>query len=161
MVKEQSLSTRSRAVGMVAGGMTHGQVAEALRVSRHTICRWLSRDRDGQSLENQTGRGRKRSVSRVAKIIIAKLVRKRGQSTRNLARRLVAGGHPISKSTVHQGLTESLKLKPIKPRRQTKLTESQRRRRLEFAMARRDWTVQNWRRVLFTDESPFVLYHPP
>lgn len=161
MAKQQSLSTRSRAVGMVSGGMTHGQVAEALGVSRRTICRWLSRDRGGQTLENKTGRGRKSSVSRVAKIVMAKSVLRRGQSTRKLARRLTASGHPISKSTVHRYLRTSLKLKPIRPRLQPKLTELQKRKRLEFAMARRNWTVDDWRRVLFTDESPFELYHPP
>ena len=47
MVKEQSLLIRSRAVGMIAGSMTNGQVAEALGVSRRTIFRWLSLDRAG------------------------------------------------------------------------------------------------------------------
>ena len=28
-------------------------------------------------------------------------------------------------------------------------------------MARRSWTVEDWRRVLFSDESPFELFHPP
>ena len=113
MAKHQSISTRSWAVGMVTGGMTHGQVAEALGVSRRTICRWLSRDRGGQTLENKPGRGRKSSVNRVVKIVIAKSVLKRGQSTRKLARRLTARGHPVSKSTIHRYLRVSLKLKSI------------------------------------------------
>ena len=161
MAKPQSVSTRIRAVGMVADGMTHSQVAEALGVSRRTICRWLSRDRGRQTLENKPGRGRKSSVSRVAKIVIAKSMVKRGQSTRKLERRLTASGHLVSKSTTHRYLRISLKLKPIKPRPQPKLTESQKQRRPEFAMARCSWTVDDWRRVLFTNESPFELYHPP
>ena len=101
---------------MDAGDMTAGQVAEALGVSRRTICRWLSLDRTGQTLENKTGRGRKSSISRVAKIVTAKSALKRRQSTRKLGRRLVTSGHPVSKSTVHRYLTQSLKLKPVKPR---------------------------------------------
>ena len=161
MAKHQRESTHSRAVGMIAGGMTHGQVAEALGVSRRTICRWLSRDKSGQTLESKPSRGRKSYISRVAKIVIAKSVLKRGQSTRKLARRLTASGHPVSKSAVHRYLRVTMKLKPIKPRLQPKLTEPQKKRRLEFAMARRNWTVKDWRRVLFSDESPFELYHPP
>ena len=157
MAKHQRESTRSRAVGMIAGGMTHGQVAEALGVSRRTICRWLSRDRSGQTLESKPGRGRKSSISRVAKIVIAKSVLKRGQSTRKLARRLTASGHPVSKSAVHRYLRVTMKLKPIKPRLQPKLTEPQKKK--EAGVARRNWTVKDWRRVLFSDESPFELYH--
>ena len=150
MANQQSLSTRSRAVGMVAGRMTHGQVVEARGVSRRTICRWPPRDRGGQILENKTGRGRKSSVSLVAKIAMAQSVLKRGQSTRKLTRMLIASGHPISKSTVHSYLRISLKLKLIRPRLQPKLKELQKRKRLEFAIERRNWTVDDWRRVLFT-----------
>lgn len=35
------------------------------------------------------------------------------------------------------------------------LTESQRRARLEFAREVAEWTVENWREVVFTDESTF------
>ena len=140
MVKEQSLSARCRAVGMVDGGMTHGQVAENLGVTLRPICHWMSHDRGGQTLENRTGRGRKSSVIPVAKIVMAKSALKRGHSTRKLARRLAASGHQVSKPSVLRYLRKSLRLKPIKPRLQSRLTESQKRKRLELAMARCDRT---------------------
>ena len=73
----------------------------------------------------------------------------------------MANGHPVSKWTGHRYLTQSLQLKPIKPVSSQGYRNPRKRRRLEFAKARRDWTVQDWRRVLFTGESPFELYHPP
>lgn len=161
MVKEHSLSTRYRAVGMVNGGMTQGQVAEELGVGVRTIKRWMARDRQGEALENRKGRGRKTSISRVAKIVLAKSVLKRHQSTRKLARKLTGKHHPVSKSTVQRYLKQCLHLKPLKPHRQPKLTAAQKRRRLEFARAHANWSIQDWRRVLFTDESPFQLCHPP
>ena len=62
-----------------------GQAAEALGVSRRTVCRWLSLRRGEQKLENKTGRGRQSSFTRVAKVVMTKSVLKRGQSTRKLA----------------------------------------------------------------------------
>lgn len=31
---------------------------------------------------------------------------------------------------------------------------------LKFYIARRDWTVEEWKRVIFSDESPFELVQP-
>ena len=161
MVKEHSLSTRYRAVGMVNGGMTQGQVAEELGVGVRTIKRWMARDRQEEALENRKGRGRETSISRVAKIVLAKSALKRHQSTRKLARKLTGKHHPVSKSTVQRYLKQCLHLKPLKPHRQPKLTAAQKRRRLEFARTHANWSIQEWRWVLFTDESPFQLCHPP
>ena len=66
-----------------------GQAAEALGVSRRTICHWLFLRRGERTLENKTSRRRKSSISLVAKIVMTKSVLKRGQSTRKLAK---AGG---------------------------------------------------------------------
>lgn len=161
MVKEYSLATRHRAVGMVRGGMTQASVAQTLGVSVSTMKIWMARDRQGQSLRNRTGRGRKTVLTRVAKIVLAKAALKRRQSTRKLAKKLTAKGHPVSKTTVHSYLTKCLHLKPLKPRRQPKLTEAQKLKRLAFARERISWTIEEWRRVLFSDESPFELCHPP
>ena len=97
----------------------------------------------------------------MAKIVLAKAVLKRRQSTRKLAKKLTEKGHPVSKTTVHNYMTKCLGLKPLKLRRQPKLTEAQKRKRLAFARERKNWTIQDWRRVLFSDESVFELMHPP
>lgn len=161
MAKEHSLSTRHRAVAMVKAGMKQADVAKQLSVSVRSIKIWLSRDRTGESLQSRAGRGRKTVLSRVAKIVLAKAALKRHQSVRKLATKLTAKGHPASKSTVHQYLTKCLHLKSLKLRRQPKLTEVQKRKRLAFAKARKNWTILQWRRVLFSDESPFELFQEP
>lgn len=161
MVKEHPLSTRYRAVGMINGGMTQAQVARDLGVGVATIRRWQTRDRQGETMENRTGRGRKSAMSRVAKIVVAKSAFKRQHSTRKLAQKLTAKNHPVSKSAVHRYLKTCLQLKPLKLKLQPRLTEDQKRRRLEFAKARKNWSVQDWRRILFSDESPFEIFQAP
>ena len=161
MAKEHPLSTRHRAVGMVSGGMTQAAVAKELGVSVRSIQTWMARNRRKESLENRTGRGRKTVLTRVSKIVLAKCVQKRHQSTRKLARKLTSKGYPASKTTVHNYMTKCLHLKPLKPRCQPKLTEEQKMKRLKFAQERKNWSIQDWRRVLFSDESSFEIFHRP
>ena len=42
-----------------------------------------------------------------------------------------------------------------------KLTAAQKQKRLDFAKDHINWSIHYWRRVLFIDESPFELSHPP
>ena len=158
MVKESTSVARSKAVGMVLGGMTQRRVSEILGVNIRTIRRWLTR-KAGNSLENKPGRGRKSKIAKIAKIVISKSILKKHQSTRRLAKRLRSKGFSVSHVTVHSYLRNKLCVKPFKPQKQPKITEKQRTARLKFCRDRKSWSKEDWRRVLFSDESPFELYH--
>ena len=63
--------------------------------------------------------------------------------------------------TVHKYLRKNLKVRPYKPQVQPKLTEQQRTARLKYCNERKNWSIKNWQRVLFSDESSFELFHTP
>ena len=42
-----------------------------------------------------------------------------------------------------------------------KLNEKQRYDRMRLARERKNWSVEDWQRVLWLEESPCELYHPP
>ncbi|RYG58505.1 hypothetical protein EON64_21250 [archaeon] len=50
-------------------------------------------------------------------------------------------------------------LKAMRSIRKPLLTRTHKRKRLVFALAHRDWTVQQWKQVIFSDETP-VLARP-
>ena len=100
-------------------------------------------------------------MSRVAKIVVAKSTFNRHHSTRTLAKKLTAKKHPVSKSAIHRYLNACLQLKPLKLKLQPRLTEDQKRRLLELTKAHNNWSVQNCRRIIFSDESPFVIFQAP
>ena len=83
------------------------------------------------------------------------------KSTRLISRNLKSKGFSISQVTVHTYLRKNLKVRPYKPQVQPKLTEKQRTARLKFCNERKNWTIVNWQRVLFSDESSFELFHTP
>ena len=101
-VQKQKIALRARGVGMLEAGFTERQVAKTLNVGRSTVHRWSAKYKSGKSLEDAPRSGRPSKLHRVAKIVIAKAVGKRRQSTRKLARRLTAKGYPISKDAVHR-----------------------------------------------------------
>ena len=73
---------------------------------------WLTMRRSGEALANKPGRGRKPKLERVSKIVIGKSLQKKGFSTRKLARKLTACGHPVSKSTVRKYLHNNIHAVP-------------------------------------------------
>ena len=65
MVKEATLTTRTRAVSLIEAGILIHEVAKVVGVSVRTIQRWLLRSKAGESLQNRKGRGRKTSVTMI------------------------------------------------------------------------------------------------
>ena len=88
MVTEYTIDVRNRAIGMILAGMSQTMVSHALKINLRTIQRWWALSKSGKSLSNKPGRGRKNSLSKVAKIIIAKSLSKPHKSTRILTQDL-------------------------------------------------------------------------
>ncbi|GFV71486.1 transposable element Tcb1 transposase [Trichonephila clavipes] len=67
------------------------------------------------------------------------------------------GGHPVpSRETIRRRLTE-VGLRSRRPLRRLPLIPHHRQCRLDFCRPRATWTVTDWRRVIFSDESRFSL----
>ena len=145
---------------MIIGGMKQKDVASSLEKPLRTVQRWWSRYNRGKTLQHVPGAGRPSKISREAKIVIAKSLGKIRQSTRKLAKRITQKGHDISKSTVHRYLRKSVGATAFKRPKIPKLTQKQIENRLKFCKDRQNWTVEEWQRVLWSDESPFELFHP-
>ena len=59
----------------------------------------------------------------------------------------------VSTRTVQRRLFTKFGLKSHKPARKPRLTEGMKKKRLSFAKAHSHWTVDMWKKVLFSDES--------
>ena len=159
--RNQTLETRGLAVGMVLAGSTTREAAKAFGVSQSAVSKWMKKHQQGQSLSDKPRSGRPKVLDRVSKIVLAKSLTKKRQSTRKLATRLTAAGHQVSRNTVHRYLVKNLGCKAFVQRKIPKITEKQRKDRLKFCTDRRNWTVADWSKVIFSDESPFELDASP
>ena len=99
-------------------------------------------------------------TSRMAKSIVVRFVVRNDNLMKNMEERLMASGHPVSWWTVHRYLTNVAEVKATQNHVFSPKTEAQRRQMLKFAALRHNWTVQNWRRFLFINKSPFTPFHP-
>ena len=106
------------------------------------------------------GAWRPKTVTREAKIVISKSLGKIRQSTRKIATKLKQKGYVISKSTVHRYLKDTIGATAYKRPKIPKLIEKQRENRLKFCIERENWDLDEWKRVLWSDESPYELFHP-
>ena len=102
--------------------------------------------------------GRPPKINRVSKIVLKKSLGKRRQSTRKLASRLTRGGCNVSHMSVHRYLRKYLGVKPYKRPRKPRLTIKMKANRMKLAVTHKDWTVGDWNRVLWSDESPFQIF---
>ena len=62
---------------------------------------------------------------------------------------------------MYRYLTRDKGEKSFKRQRQPLMTDKIKAARLKFCKERANGKVDDWRNVLFTDESPFQLNHPP
>ena len=70
------------------------------------------------------------------------------------------GGHGrnVSQSTVHRTLLR-MGLRSCRPVRVPIMTTVHRQKRLQWARGRRNWTLEQWKKVAWSDESRFLLDH--
>ena len=64
----------------------------------------------------------------------------------------------MSKDTIHRHLICQIKAKAYKRPKQPKLTESQKKKRLNFCLEKKNWAIEEWKTIIWSDESPFYLY---
>ena len=159
-VDEGKLQVRNRAIGMLLAGSTQISVAKKLEQDIRTVRRWWARYNCSKDLQHRRRAGRPKNLNRRSKIIIAKSLGKRHKSTRFIATQLTRTCAPVSKDTVHRYLTKELRVRPYKRPKQPRLSSKQRENRLNFCLEKENWTVADWRNILWSDESSFELFHP-
>jgi hypothetical protein len=67
-------------------------------------------------------------------------------------------GHVISPMTVWR-ILRAAGLKKTKPTRKPGLTEKMKRERFQFCLLHQDWTVEDWKRVIWSDETSVIINH--
>ena len=154
-----SLDQRARIVTLREEGHSARKVASMTGVSHTTVLRVCKQFNETGSLENQPRSGRPRSLSVRQERQLARAVRSGRISTALEASSQLTGqnGSTVSVQTVrralrHQGLRSYVK------KRKPLLTRTHRKRRCEFARKHQDWSIDDWKCIIWTDESKFNLF---
>lgn len=130
-------------------------VCKLLKFPRSTVQYWIQRYEQTNTVERRFSSGRPRITSVRTDRILYRLARANGFATASdLLRHWQLG---VSKSTLLRRLHER-NLHQFRPRHVPLLTKEQKRARLDWTMRRCHWRAQ-WKRVIWSDESRFLL-HP-
>ena len=149
-----SLEIKIRIVDRAETGWTHQQISETLGVPLSTVSQIIRDYHNRGTVERKKGSGRPKKMDERSKRRLLRIVEKNPEAT--LAE--LQAQMPIKCSTwlISKHLHESnlnKRVAVVKPY----LTEKQRKARYKFAKEHLNWTVDQWKRVIWTDESSFQI----
>jgi len=156
MGKKRSLSEAQRAqiMNLRQEGYTERAISERLAVSKTAVHQAVVKLKNCGSYSDCKRSGRPWKTTRRDDILIKRCVMKSPPcSAKKIRAELGETGSRISRRTISHHLTDEFGLKSWKPARKPRLTPAVKLKRLQFAKKYKDWTSQQWSRVLFSNET--------
>lgn len=149
-----------RIIGMRDAGMKQVDIARALTVSQSVVSRLLKKHRETGSVKDRKRSGRPKATTQREDRLLFRLSRRNRFASCETLRNQLRDTHRIrvSRSLVNSRLLKA-RLRARRPAKRPRLTVRHKGERLDWARQRQAWRLRNWRKVLWTDESRFCLYH--
>ena len=159
--------TKIQALTMLTFGVSTDKIADIVGISKAQINRlrrkakmrgWSERQDDVLRLEHvrdeaRPGRPRKDTPEQVEKL---QTIVEHDAAGRHASLEELAYEMGTSSSTLSRQLKQ-LGYKKVKKTTKPGLTEAMRRSRLNWCLEHQHWTIEDWKKVIFTDETSIVL----
>lgn len=145
---------------MKEAGISTKKIARKLDIHRNTVSYTMKRyNGSSNSLRDRpkSGRPRKSTLSDDRRLLI---LSKKSRFTSSSALRdqwKIGGGPSVHSSTVRRRLIAK-GMFGRRPRRKPFISKQNRRKRVEFAKAHRYWTFNDWKKILWSDETTILFY---
>lgn len=131
------------------------EIAKRINFSYVTVHKFLKKYERSGSIDRKQGTGKrnKKTSEREDRVLKKLSLKNRKATSKELSSTLNENFNiEISDRTVRRRL-QGLGLHGRRPRKKPGLTQKMKSARLAFAKLHRDWTENEWKRVIFTDES--------
>lgn len=153
------VATIVRGLQLLERGLSIRNAATTMNVAYTTLRDAIARYRQSGSLTRRPGSGRPRATSeRDDRFIAGSVLRNRHITSVEVRQRLQeVRDVRVSAQTVRNRL-KHMKLNARRPVRVPRLLPRHRRMRLQFARDHQQWTIDQWSKVLFTDETRVGLF---
>lgn len=161
MPKQPKLSRENKRVQIVTlknEGFSLQKIAERTGTDRRTIQRICKRVKQSNSFKDKPRHGRPKALNEREKRIVSRTLQKSDSKNAESVRKLIKSDHSInvSRDTVARVLKSFgfvARIKIAKPA----LTGKQKKARLVWAKEHAKWTSDDWKNVVWSDESKFQL----
>lgn len=157
--KEIPVEKRAQIVILHKTGKSYSQIARILKVSKSAISKTLKRKRETGTNTNRKRPGCPRKTTKRIddKILTISSANRQKSAAEILAEVNANTPAPISLNTVKRRLLEKGMYGRVAVKKPL-LRPNNFQKRLDFAERHKDWTVDDWKSVLWTDESRFELF---
>lgn len=140
-------------------GFTQQVISARLHVSQSSVHKCLVRMREGGGYNARKRTGRPRMTSGRTDSLIRRIVTANPTASASfIATQLPEDVQP-SEWTIRRRLRKDFDLKAYRPARKPLLSTKNIKDRLSFCKAHRSWSVDDWCRVMFSDESQIRQFH--
>lgn len=161
MVRSRNVSTHSQE-SIVRGqkdGLSYSQLARQFSLARSTIGAIIQRHRLRGGVEKRHSPGRpKKTSKRDDKLIVRISQADPRLNSVDIHREMSTHSSiQVSSKTVQRRLI-SAGLNGRRPAKKPLISIKNRRARLEFAKTHLSWNLEDWKKVIFSDESKFLLF---
>uniref|UniRef100_A0A3B5PUV6 Transposase Tc1-like domain-containing protein n=1 Tax=Xiphophorus maculatus TaxID=8083 RepID=A0A3B5PUV6_XIPMA len=155
--REMSLETKERIVKRLEEGNPSRMVAKDVGCSQSAVSKiWTKYKQHGMVVKaKRTGRPRQTS-KRQDKQLKAICLENRKSTTKQMKHKWEEVGVNVCDRTVRNRLKE-MGFQYRKAKRKPALTPKHKRTRLQWAKERQSWTVDDWMKVVFSDESRICI----
>ena len=148
---------RAKVDALLQAGLSTAAIHKIVGGSLRTVQRDVARARLGQPYPDRLRVGRPPKTTRKIRVRIAKLLRSRtAGSIRSAKRDLARHGINLSVSTIH-AVAKAHGLRCVRPQPKPELNQFQRDARLRYAHDLINYSVEEIRRMVFSDEKLFVV----
>ena len=145
-----------RIIELAAAGNSYRRIGVIIGRHHKNVSRFHRRWLETQRLRPEENRGRPRKTTdRDDRAILIKVKRNRFITAKGILSELELPG--VSESTIRRRISESGEFNSYWAVKKPFINARNRLRRLQWCREHLHWTPEQWRRVMWTDESPFVL----
>lgn len=157
--RELSVSERSKMIAFNKARMIYRSIAAEIGCSISTVSYTIKRFRNNEGVENRFRCGRKPMLTkREKRLVVMNSIRNRHKSIAVLTSELnTSRQNPVSETLVRKVLID-FHLKGRVAAKKTISTSSKCKKTIEICKRPSARTAEDWKKVLFTDESKFELF---
>ncbi len=139
-------------------GLSWNEIVKITGKDRKTVRRICKRVKEDGSFKDRPRSGRPSKISERDRRAIVGVLRKTKKKTAESVRKEVLVSHNIqvSRKTIARVLKKSGYASRVKKKKPL-LTTNQKKARLNWAKKHATWTVDEWRNVIWSDETAFML----
>ena len=159
MSKYFSAEKRARIIALSEQGLSYGEISTIEKCHRSTVLRTIKRNKQTNSNQDRPKSGRKSKLSaRNERWIEREILLGRADNAVQMQKKLKEQMNiDVSAKTVRRTLKKK-GFHAIHKVRKPFLSPKHKKSRLEFARRHKNWTVEDWKKVIWTDETKINLF---